>query len=626
LTLRVVIITVSTMRTILIVLVTVAIAILAGGCRMTPDGAGGQDARPVGSAAAQPQDGNQVLVDTTAIAKSPSVVLGWHPLSPTALGYGVDPIDVTSGKLSPFTDESMDSEFQVDGGPPETRLMVSVSQSAKERYQASKKNINVEMKFFSVRGRASHESSSSTSAGEGDVTIHMVMQTDFGRWRMRHCTLSDEAGSLLASAVNRDLFLERYGTHFVVAERRGAFAEAAITFHCGSSSEAKKLRNALELKAKFFFASGKIDASYESTLKEKTANKTYQVNFTAHGGPGPAALKELIAAADSGDLGADPVTQLKAIVAANIKALSEYCGKITPENAVTTEHFCAPFSMLRARLPEPIDINQRLEGVAEATSIAFDAHQASLSENPPERFEGLQYLALLQDRFDLKSGRLVLPRDNQAGLMQAMREGDAGGIAANRFVQRLARTHPEVLGLGALPDAEPEAGTLGGLSLLPFTAKKPDVATLWSQYPAGKTPQEVVDDIGGKVKANYKPDTIYGNTCAIRVSRALNLGGWDIDKAVAKTANARWNSGGDKKAYVYAVSDLSGYLTAMYGAPTSFPTNAKKADLAGKQGIIAFGEHHIALWNGTDVLEGDYFGSAEIKHPILLWELPPTAE
>ncbi len=121
---------------------------------------------------------------------------------------------------------------------------------------------------------------------------------------------------------------------------------------------------------------------------------------------------------------------------------------------------------------------------------------------------------------------------------------------------------------------------------------------LWNNYPGTYSAAGVYELIGGKVNQNYlnNPND-FANSCALRMSRALNYSGHEISYQKGKTG-----SGDDKKWYYYRVADIIEYVTSIYGSPDL--TNANRNDVWMKRGIILFqncgwtnASGHIDLWN-----------------------------
>lgn len=139
----------------------------------------------------------------------------------------------------------------------------------------------------------------------------------------------------------------------------------------------------------------------------------------------------------------------------------------------------------------------------------------------------------------------------------------------------------------------------------------------------------VADLIGGKVERNLKDpkQTSYKDTCAIRISRALNLSNQPIIKMPA----IRVNSGENKKGlkgkiwYIYSVVDMKRYLELVYGTPDVKFQGKKgsltKEKLKGKpKGIILFTGIHVDLWDGTSC--NHHNESFVDATEILIWATP----
>jgi hypothetical protein len=153
-------------------------------------------------------------------------------------------------------------------------------------------------------------------------------------------------------------------------------------------------------------------------------------------------------------------------------------------------------------------------------------------------------------------------------------------------------------------------------------------SALWTEYPDYfnyPQPEDVKTYIGGNVDADW-----ITNTCAIRLSRALNYNGAPIP---AKFAGLHTVKGGDGKRYAFRVRELHQWLDHALGAP-DFDTKKKRGDdfdktqLSGKQGIIGFDIHfadatgHFDLWDGK-TFSHEYQTTGEywrLGTRIWLWE------
>lgn len=158
----------------------------------------------------------------------------------------------------------------------------------------------------------------------------------------------------------------------------------------------------------------------------------------------------------------------------------------------------------------------------------------------------------------------------------------------------------------------------------------PSIDNLFLHYPF---PQgditQVANLIGGTVGANLlNPNyPAYKETCAIRISRALNYAGdpippiGQIDNPLRKGEKLRADKGADGKRYIFSTYDIRAYLNMRYGFAKKFPPNTTSDELSALKGIIAFGYVHIDLWNGSGCARFCLFGHSGISGDnILVWE------
>jgi RHS repeat-associated protein len=146
-----------------------------------------------------------------------------------------------------------------------------------------------------------------------------------------------------------------------------------------------------------------------------------------------------------------------------------------------------------------------------------------------------------------------------------------------------------------------------------ISASFPSYNNLSSNYLGSNyTSDEVYNKIGGKVLTNHiNNPTDFSNSCALRLSYALNYSGAEIPYHKGKTG-----SGADKLWYFYRVSDIKKYLLDTYGAPTIIQVTDSDFDKKVKnaQGIIAFdvsgwndASGHVTLWDGNNCGDHCYF-------------------
>lgn len=148
--------------------------------------------------------------------------------------------------------------------------------------------------------------------------------------------------------------------------------------------------------------------------------------------------------------------------------------------------------------------------------------------------------------------------------------------------------------------------------------KLPPLDGMWNAYPMGGA-AEVKKKIGGAVDAAW-----ITNTCTVRLSRALNYGGFEVPSPTkAKPMNVI--KGGDAKWYAFRVREMSEYLRTRVGKPDVVSTDPD--DFIGKKGIIKFTisgssayTGHFDLWDGTGPRNHAYFGEQ-----VELWITPDKA-
>ena len=156
-------------------------------------------------------------------------------------------------------------------------------------------------------------------------------------------------------------------------------------------------------------------------------------------------------------------------------------------------------------------------------------------------------------------------------------------------------------------------------------------SALWSEYPDYQNypkPEDVKIWIGGAVNADW-----IVNTCAIRLSRALNYNAVPIPGNFPGLNSVR---GGDSKRYAYRVAELHMWLNHALGTP-DFDKKKKAGDafdkttLSSLKGIIGFDIHfadatgHFDLWDGSTFTHeyqtsGEYWDHAT---RIWLWKAQP---
>ena len=127
------------------------------------------------------------------------------------------------------------------------------------------------------------------------------------------------------------------------------------------------------------------------------------------------------------------------------------------------------------------------------------------------------------------------------------------------------------------------------------------LSTLYPNYWLYPSPAAVQKLVGGEAR-----DRDITNTCAIRMSHAMNGAGVPIPRTWGKVTNRR---GANKLYYIIRVSDLRSWMESRFGAPTLDLRRKEgqafdRKEIEGFQGVIAFeigfadATGHFDLWYG----------------------------
>lgn len=146
---------------------------------------------------------------------------------------------------------------------------------------------------------------------------------------------------------------------------------------------------------------------------------------------------------------------------------------------------------------------------------------------------------------------------------------------------------------------------------------KPNFRMLWDafpdhiQYPSLK---HLYTHLGGNAQRNidvpgFGPD---GNTCASRLSVALNQGGSPIEQNLADSIGINTLGTERNTRIIFRVSDFRKYLIKILGKPAVDLESPFDDEFKKKKGIVAFSVNwqgatgHIALWDGASYREPSY--------------------
>ncbi|MES2590340.1 MAG: type VI secretion system amidase effector protein Tae4 [Bacteroidota bacterium] len=158
----------------------------------------------------------------------------------------------------------------------------------------------------------------------------------------------------------------------------------------------------------------------------------------------------------------------------------------------------------------------------------------------------------------------------------------------------------------------------------------PSYFSLEQNYDTDSDTNAVKARMGGGLTASW----LGNNTCAMRVSKALNYAG--VAHRIKRGHGMEVVKGEDGLLYGYRVAELKKYMKSIYGSPKLIEkgTKIKQADFYNRKGIIAFdvkgwsdATGHFSLWDGAKVLYGDEFslpttGTGVTLVQVSLWVCP----
>jgi hypothetical protein len=154
---------------------------------------------------------------------------------------------------------------------------------------------------------------------------------------------------------------------------------------------------------------------------------------------------------------------------------------------------------------------------------------------------------------------------------------------------------------------------------------KPNFDSMWTNFPDHSkypTLNSLFTYIGGNLVNNinvpgFGPN---GNTCAVRMSRALNYGGQPVSSKLIASLQLNTLTGADKMLYLYRVRELKTYLEHALGVTSTSIQKGFDNAFANKRGIVGFtvthwddASGHFALWDGSNFKEPSHDDYRSLK-------------
>jgi hypothetical protein len=140
---------------------------------------------------------------------------------------------------------------------------------------------------------------------------------------------------------------------------------------------------------------------------------------------------------------------------------------------------------------------------------------------------------------------------------------------------------------------------------------KSNFQMMWDAFPDHTkypTLRSLFTFIGGSLTKNIDSPGFgeSGNTCAVRMSRALNYATLPIAAKLVKKLSIETMTGDDGKLYIFRVREMRTYLKSTLGGTPSTVTKGFDTAFVKKKGIVAFdvdgwsdASGHLTLWDGS---------------------------
>jgi hypothetical protein len=242
---------------------------------------------------------------------------------PLNLGNGFDISNPAELKQRAF--ESSESIYDEESA--ETSISYSIVHNQKEFQRQIEKDVSINARFLSVSTSASFELSDEIYTSDNYTTIIFKANSNFGSKGLESYNLKPEAKALIDSS-NYDLFIERYGTHYVQKISTGIELSFFISFE-NSYYEVDE-NNSAEGNIGVSIINSEL--SINNALKKAINEKALHVQIYSNG-PKDAisSLSDIIRYSDN------PIEQIQSDI-------SNYLKEFNRSSSKTIGYFYSPFS------------------------------------------------------------------------------------------------------------------------------------------------------------------------------------------------------------------------------------------------------------------------------------------
>jgi hypothetical protein len=244
----------------------------------------------------------------------------YHPHSPLGLGVGFDPIAVADTK-SDCLDDDGTSNSQTTGATS-TTFDVSIVKTHQELIEKTQRDTSISASYTFFSAGYSQSEFNQYSFSKNSLTWVLRGFSTYGTVSLVNPRLKQ-----IYSSLHDDVLIRRCGSEVITKETKGA--QVALIYHLEDLSEStvSRLERSFEAGVSYGALSANFKDKYQQFLAKAASVSKVGLNIDVIGGPGIAALSDLVTKADD-------VAHVETVISA-------YLSQIRPDNAAGMKFYSA---------------------------------------------------------------------------------------------------------------------------------------------------------------------------------------------------------------------------------------------------------------------------------------------
>jgi hypothetical protein len=214
---------------------------------------------------------------------------GWHDAYVFRLGQGFDRDNIFEGKQTIVTSTGIDR----DQAGASIKFELSEIRSVQELTKILNLNVSANAKYSFFKGSGQIDLHNEYTYDADSLVYVVKMEADYGRFFLRNPSLPDKAKKLPLAD-----FIDRYGTHYIDSEKRGAFVSLVFSIHNTSSFSRSELQTLA--RAAFSGLNTKVNLSvaHQQAMEELAKRSSIDLKISTFGGPDLPELAPLLTSYD----------------------------------------------------------------------------------------------------------------------------------------------------------------------------------------------------------------------------------------------------------------------------------------------------------------------------------------